>query len=131
MNLEAFLQRLGAQRDRLRAVVGERRADLVQFSFLCLLLLPWYCLLVLPQSAQGFGLLAAPAFVIGWLGAGLAGTGSNRRQDRFLLGLASVCALVSFAAFAMAVLNRPRAPAPEVWTPPAEGVLETEVLRPR
>lgn len=131
MSIEAFFLRMGAQRDRLRTAVGERRADLVQFAFLCLLVLPWYCLLVLPESAPRFGLFAAPVFILGWLGLGLFRAGSDPGRDRFVLGLAAACALAGFAAFALAVLSRPRPPAPEVWTPPASGVLNTEVTRPR
>lgn len=133
MSIEAFFFRLGAQRARLRAAVGGPRADLVQFAFLCLLLLPWYCLLVLPQSAPWFGLLAGPGFLIGWFGLslGMKGTETSSRNDRLVMALAAACALISFAAFAVAVLNRPRPPAPEAWEPPAGGVLETEVTRPR
>jgi hypothetical protein len=131
MTLEDVFLRLGAQRNRMRAALGGRRSELVQFALLLVLILPWWCLLVLPSSTPRFGLLAGPVFLLGWFGLAVLQGAAPRTHDRSAAALTAVCALVSLATFAVAVWQRPRPAPPEVWTPPAEGVLEAEVARPR
>jgi len=125
--VEAVIERMGAQRQRLRQALGPRRAELVQFALLGLLFLPWYMMLIRPGPTPAFGLVAAPAFLGGWVLLSLGG--EPGRRDRAAAALAGVCALIGFAAFAVGAFSRPAAPpepAEEVWTPP-DNAIATEV----
>ena len=121
--LEAVIDRMGDQRQRLRRALGPRRAELVQFSLLAVLFLPWYMALIRPGLTPVFGFFAAPVFLIGWIVLSLRGP-----RDKAVAALAGLCALLGFSAFAVNALTKPAAPSAEVeeWAPPSDAIA-TEV----
>lgn len=121
--LEAVIDRMGEQRQRLRQTLGPRRAEVVQFALLAVLILPWYMALIRPGLTPVFGLLAAPVFLIGWIALSL-----RSARDKAVAALAGLCALLGFSAIAINALSKPPAPAAaeEEWTPPPDAIA-TEV----
>lgn len=126
--IEAVIDRMGAQRQRLRQTLGPRRAEIVQFVVFALVCLPWYMALIRPGLTPWFGFVAAPVFFLGWIGLSLHAPAPNQqiRRDRVVALFAGLCSALGALAFAISVLSHPPAAAEPVWTPPKDAI-KTEV----
>lgn len=121
------MERMGAQRARLRQVLGARAAEGVEFALFAALVMPWIATGLRPQAAPWFGLTIAPGFLLGWLLLALRGNASesaSKTRNRLLLALC----LAAFVAGCLAcvIAFTPKKAASNNWTPPA-GTLETQI----
>lgn len=121
------MERIGAQRARLRQVLGARAAEGVEFVLFAGLVMPWIATGLRPQAAPWFGLTIAPGFMLGWLMLALRGDASEsagKTRNRLLLALCLAACMAG--GLACVIAFTPKKEAANDWTPPA-GTLETQI----
>lgn len=117
---------MGAQRSRLRQVLGPRAAEGAEFLLFCALVLPWLFAVFRPGAVPAFGLAAGGVFILGWMLISLRGGGDDQAARARNRGMAALCfAVVLAGCTACFIAFAPKKGAIEEWTPPA-GTLETQ-----